>query len=188
MTADAESQDVNRSALRRVYLTLLVLLVLGGAYIRIEGLGDRSLWRDELCTWHVSRMPLLESLAWGPELTKPPLYQFALRVLTRDPHPSEAMLRFPAASCGILAILAGWWLGRLAGGRRVGIVVAAACAFSGLQIYYSQEGRPYSMLLLGCALSTGLWYRLVTDGRCRYFITYVVVAALTLHAHYHIVQ
>jgi hypothetical protein len=43
------------------------------------------------------------------------------------------------------------------------------------------------MFLLGGALSTGLWYRLVTDGRWRYVVAYVAVAVLTLHAHYLVV-
>ncbi|UCC30207.1 MAG: glycosyltransferase family 39 protein [Phycisphaerales bacterium] len=184
MPENTESRDRGILSSPIIYLTVLILIVLLGVYLRFEGLGVRSLWRDELCTWHVSRMGLWESLRWGPELTKPPLYQFALRLLTPDPHPSEFLLRFPAAICGVLTVLAGWWLGRLAGGRWVGLALAGLLTFNGLQIDYSQECRPYSMLVLGSTLSTTLWYRLVVDERRVDFYAYIVTAVLTLHAHY----
>jgi hypothetical protein len=184
MTPEQTSRRADGPSLQKAWIVLILLAVVLGAYLRLEGLGERSLWRDELCTWRVSRMDLAESMRWGPELTKPPLYQLALRVLTRDPHPSEAMLRLPAAACGLLVVVVGWWLGRLGGGRWVGAAMALLCALNGLQIYYSQEARPYSMLLLGCMLTTGLWYHLVIGGRWRFFLAYVVVAVLTLHAHY----
>lgn len=184
MTGGTQVHVASRPSWRRVYVGALVLIVLSGAYLRLEGLGVRSLWRDELCTWQVSRMPLWESLGWGPELTKPPLYQFALRALTREPHPSEAWLRFPAAACGILTVLAAVWLGKLAGSWRIGLALAGLTACNGLQIYYSQEGRPYTMLLLGCAVSTALWYRLIVEPRRWHLYAYVAVTVLTLHAHY----
>jgi hypothetical protein len=129
-------------------------------------------------------MGLWESLSWGPELTKPPLYQFSLRLLTQDPRPSEAQLRFPAALCGLLTILAGWWVGKLAGGWSVGLAVAGLLAFNGLQIEYSQEARPYSMLVVACTLSSVLWYRLVVDVRRVFLYGYIITATLALYAHY----
>ena len=168
----------------RVLLAGFCVVLLIGGFLRFEGAGLRSLWRDELCTWHVSRMPIGESLRWGPELTKPPLYQLALRALTGDPQPSEATLRFPAALCGCLTLVAALWLGWMAGGGQVGLALALLLAFNTLQIKYSQEARPYTMLVLGCALSVPLWYRLVTTGRRRYLLAYVLTATLTLYAHY----
>ena len=167
-----------------VVLAAFFVVLMFGGFLRFEGVGLRSLWRDELSTWHVSRMPILESLRWGPALTKPPLHQFTLRVITSDPHPSEATLRFPAALCGVLALVAAFWLGWLGGGAQVGLALALLLAFNTLQIKYSQEARPYTMLVLGCALCVGLWYLLVTTGRRRYFLAYVVTATLTLYAHY----
>jgi len=152
--------------------------------VRLYGLGERSLWADEFCTWHVSRMPLGESLRWGPELTKPPLYQFILRTITSDPHPPEWVLRLPAAIAGILAIPAAFWLGTLAGGARVGCALAGLLALQPFHIHHSQDARSYSMLVLGCILSTGLWYRLVASRKLVDGVLYVVVATLTFYAHY----
>ncbi len=163
---------------------MLTLIVLAGAVLRFDQLGARSLWLDELSTWHVSRMPLGESLRWGPELTKPPLYQLLLRVLTEDPRPSEARLRFPAAVAGVLVIPAGYWLGATLAGRAAGLALAALLCCQLLHIRYSQEARSYSLLVLGSILATAFWYRLVWARQRAAAVGYAVVAALTVYAHY----
>jgi len=175
--------DGARQAHWRTWLMLGALFVLALG-VRLYGLGSRSLWADEFCTWHVSRMPLGESLRWGPELTKPPLYQLILRAITSDPHPPEWMLRLPAAIAGILAIPAAFWLGTLAGGKRVGCALAGLLAIQSFHIHHSQDARSYSTLVLGCILSTGLWYRLVVSKKSVDWVLYVVASTLTFHAHY----
>ena len=183
-------EPIRRRITPRASIGLVVVLgviALLSAFLRFEGLGARSLWADELSTWHVSRMEVGASLRWGPELTKPPLYQFALRALTRDPRPTEATLRLPAALCGLLAVAAGCWLGRLAGGWPVGLAMALLLAVNALQVEYSREARPYSMLVLACTVSTICWYRLVTDP-CRLRLpAYVTATVLGLYVHYLVV-
>jgi len=168
----------------RLEIVALILVVSLGTQLRFAGLGSRSLWLDEFSTWHVSAMPLAESLRWQPELTKPPLYQLLLRCLTNDPHPSEWELRLPAAVCGTLLIVAAWWLARRSGGWVTGCALAGLVTCHALQIEYSQEARAYSMMALGCTLSVTLWHKLVANPRPRYFWGYVVVTALSFHAHY----
>ena len=167
------------------WIIALVLIVLLGAQLRFAGLGSRSLWLDEFSTWHVSRMELGEGLRWSPELTKPPLYQLTLRALSDDLRPSEWMLRFPAALSGVLVIVAGWWLGKIGGGWVTGLALAGLLACNSAQLDASEQARSYTMLVLGCTLSTTLWYRLVAGASRRgEVIAYVIVTVLTFHAHY----
>ena len=167
-----------------IAIALLVLVLVAGAYLRLTGLGVRSLGHDESSTWHVSRMPLGESLRWQPELTKPPLYQFALRGLTDAARPTEWQLRLPAALSGVLLIAAVWWLVRSDAGALTALALSGLVAFSAVQIEYSQEARPYSMMVLGCTVSMALWYRLVVKPQRRFLLGYVLVTALTFHTHY----
>lgn len=185
-------------ALATEIISLTVILVLA-AYLRFDALGARSLWLDEFSTWHVSRMPLGDSLIWRPELTIPPLYQLLLRVLSADPRPQEWVLRLPAAVAGLGAVAASWWLGRTVAGASAGCALAALMACNPLQIQYSREARPYSLLVLGCVLSTAAWYRLLSGrgdlltresrgpapgahtGR---FVAYVAAAVLACYSHY----
>jgi len=164
--------------------SLLVFTLIVAGYLRFPDLGERSLWLDEFCTWHVSRLPLRDSLAWEPELTIPPLYQLTVRATAHDPRPPEWRLRLPAAACGLLLVGAGWWLGTTFCHWSVGCALAALLACDFLQIEYSREARPYSMLVLGCTLSTLFWYRLVTQRKRRYVLAYVVATVLTIHAHF----
>lgn len=187
-------------ALAAEVITLAAILTLA-AYLRFEALGARSLWLDEFSTWHVSRLPLGQSLTWGPELTIPPLYQFLLRLLSADPQPLEWLLRFPAAVAGLAAVAAAWWLGRTLAGAPAGCALAALMACHPLQIEYSREARPYSLLVLGCVLSTAVWYRLVSawgkspgpgsygspagsERRTGLLIAYVATAVLACYSHY----
>ena len=166
-------------------MPLLVLAVLTVAvYFRADGLGGRSLWADEFCTWRVSRMPAAASLRWGPELTKPPLYQFALRALTDDAHPPEWELRLPAMIAGTLAVAAAGWLVTCHGTKTSALAAITLLALQPLQIAYSQEARPYSLLVLGSIVSVTLWRRLVHRPTMRVGAAYAVVTALSLHAHY----
>ncbi|MEK6674314.1 MAG: glycosyltransferase family 39 protein [Planctomycetota bacterium] len=168
---------------RLTWIALAIILFIA-AFLRLNHLGDRSLWHDEFATWHVSRMPLADSLRWGPELTKPPLYQLLLRVITPDPHPSETMLRLPAAISGLLYVWAVWWMARTFAGTKIALALATILAFQPLHIDYSQEARPYTMLSLGATVATTLWYRIVAKPRLYDIVAYVVTAALTFHAHY----
>ncbi len=181
---DAVPHPQDGKSSRLAWIILLIVIISFGAFVRFEGLAVRSLWADEFCTWHVSRMPLRDSLTWGPELTKPPLYQFCLRAITSASHPSEYMLRFPAVIAGLLAIPAAYWMGRLASGRAVGCYFALLIASNPFLIQYSREARPYSMLLLGATLSCGLWYSLITSPRRWKYPAYILVTVLCFHAHY----
>ncbi len=168
----------------RVAIALLVFILLIGAFLRMYGLGSRSLWADEFCTWHVSRMEFGESLRWAPELTKPPLYQLCLRAISRDPHPPEWLLRLPACIAGVLTIFAAFALGRVTGGLTTGLSAAGLLACNLLQVQYSQEARPYSFLVLGASLSMLWWHHLVRKPTWSGVIMYVVTTALTFHANY----
>ncbi|MGB0715535.1 MAG: glycosyltransferase family 39 protein [Phycisphaerae bacterium] len=169
-----------------VLLACALVLVFAGlaTYLRFKSLGLRSLWHDEFATWHVSRMPLLESLYWQPELTKPPLYQFLLRMLSSDPKPSEWVLRFPAALCGTLLIpLVGWVCLRF---RQLSCAAPAALllACHGLLIEYSQEARPYTLLVLGSLAATLCWYEFTRRATMPWAIGYIATAWLTFYGHY----
>lgn len=184
MQRPAEPLTDRRSDPSWLAYSVLVFILIVAGYLRFTDLGERSLWLDEFCTWHVSRLPLGESLQWEPELTIPPLYQLTLRATTHEPRPPEWRLRLPAAVCGLLLIGAGWWLGTVVCHWSVGCALAALLACDFLQIEYSREARPYSMLVLGGTLSTLFWYRLVTQPKRRYVLAYVVATVLTIHAHF----
>ncbi len=171
---------------RRAAAYGLLAVVAIGAMLRVDGLGERSLWLDEFATWHASRLPLGESLAWPAERSVAPLYQLSLRAITSDPRPAEWLLRLPAAIAGCAGLAAAAWLGWTVGGPALGLMFAAALALQPLQIDYSREARGYSVLVLAGLTATTLWLRLLAAQRVRLadWLGYAAAATLGVCAHY----
>lgn len=146
---------------RRILLAL-ALVVAAGALLRGHDLGGPSLWHDELASWVAATRPaaLLGVLeVSGSEDMHPPGYYLLLRAHTRWFGDSEAALRFPSAIAGTLAIVALYVLGASLYGPREGAIAAVLCAFLPFPVFYSQEARCYSLLLLGAIVTVWLLVR-----------------------------
>ena len=153
------------------------------AFVRIIYLGDRSLWLDELSTWHVSRMPLIESLTWPAEYG-PPLYALCVRVCGGGTHPPEWLLRLPAALAGVLTVFGVWRLMRLAGAGSVTVTVALLLSATHvLLIDYSREARPYSFLVLFLTLAMCAALRLARERTAAAAWEWLAWAGLALYSH-----
>jgi 4-amino-4-deoxy-L-arabinose transferase-like glycosyltransferase len=177
---------------RALVLGLLLLVSLAGAALRFHGLDAQSMWNDELSSWTQSRKATLgEVIEKGVRpTTYPPAYQVLLYYVERWIGESETALRLPSAVVGVAAILAIHALGAQLYSRREGLVAATLLAFSYQPLYYSQEARAYSFLLLGSILSSLFWFRVLRrleagetpSGGDR--AGYVASAIATIYLHY----
>jgi 4-amino-4-deoxy-L-arabinose transferase-like glycosyltransferase len=171
---------------------LLVLVVLAGAALRFYGLDAQSLWNDELSSWEQSHQPTLaEVIEKGVRpTTYPPAYQVLVYYVERWVGDSEKALRFPSAVAGVLAIFAVFFLGKQLYSQREGLIAAALVAFSYQPIYYSQEARVYSFLLLFSILSSHFWFRIAGRLEARLApdlpsqVGYVACAIVAIYLHY----
>ncbi len=177
---------------RALTLGLLLLVAAVGAALRLHGLAAQSLWNDELSSFWQSHQPTLgEVIEKGVRSTTyPPAYQILLYYVERWIGESEAALRLPSAIAGVLAILAIYRLGAELYSRREGLIAATLLAFSYQPLYYSQEARAYSFLLLGSILSSQFWFRIVrrleageTPSACDR-AAYVASAVAVIYLHY----
>jgi hypothetical protein len=107
---------VSRERLIRSGLLFVILAV--GAWLRFDGLGNKSLWLDESLSWRLSTFPVPELIArTGSKGTvHPPCYFVVLRGWSWLIGDSEVSLRSLAALCGVATIAAMYWTIR-AGGR-----------------------------------------------------------------------
>ena len=120
---------------------LLLGVVVLGAALRAWRLGAQPLWADEGFSWVWAHLP--QSAIWGdaaPFETHPPLF-YSLQRLWLTFGDSEAAMRSLPALFGILTVPLVFWLGRLVGGTRVGLVAALLAATSPPLVAYSQEAR-----------------------------------------------
>jgi uncharacterized membrane protein len=98
------------------------------------------------------------------------------------------MLRLPSAIAGVLSLGAIYLLGRRLYGPREGLLSAAIMAVGATAIYYSQEARPYALVMLFAILSTYVWMNLARRrdlGLDLETASYVVLAIIGLYLHYY---
>jgi 4-amino-4-deoxy-L-arabinose transferase-like glycosyltransferase len=165
--------------------TLLALGVLViAAVLRFHGLGAASLWYDEALTLDIAAGPLGE-LPGDVRAREqiPPLYHVLMHVWVDQFGESEFAARFPSAIFGIAAVAAAIALGRALFGPREGLAAGALLALAGFQVYYAQECRPYSLLVLMSLLSCVAFVRLQRAGGWNGRICYVLVTAALLWTH-----
>jgi hypothetical protein len=174
----------------RTRLALAGIVALGAA-LRLYGLDRQSMWNDEL--------GMITDIAWptmrdvfmlGPEPSLIPGYWMIMYVWTHAFGTSEAAMRLPSALFGIATIPAMFALGRRWYGRCEGLIAAAITAVAWMPLYYSQEARPYALLLLGAVLSTAWLTDIVVPLRAgtapprRALFLYGAATIGTVYSHY----
>ena len=171
---------------RRRFDAVLGLVIALGAAVRFVGIGAQSLWYDEVSTRVIVTTPIahLFNEVRIREGT-PPLYYALAAVWTRVVGTDDAKLRSFSAIVGTLAIPVVYAVVRELGlTRRAARIAASLVAVNPFLVWYSQEARAYSLLVLCAALTMLAFARAWTLGRtidCWYF---GAAAALALAVHY----
>lgn len=147
------------------------------AVLRLYHLGSQSLWIDEVFTWLsacVGQRIALRDLLFD---LHGPLYTVILHLWTDAAGDSEWAMRLPSAVFGIATVPAmGWLAGRWLG-REAVVPAAWLTAGSPFLVWYSQEVRNYSLLMLMAVLASGALAGLVRAPRVRGAFGYAAAAA-----------
>ncbi len=192
-------------------LLILLALILLGYGLRAHNLDAFSFWTDEGLTPERSGYPVAQILrneiiiqGFVTRDTHPPLYYLIIHATRQLFGDSDFAFRYPSVLFGVLLVPLLGRLGRRMGGRAVGLAVAALAAVNPLQVYYSQEARMYTLLvLLVTGMSYILWEQIrhtkyeIRNGhassvsRISYLVSpavglvlYSLLAAAALYTHY----
>lgn len=148
------------------YLIVLILTVVGMA-VRLHKRESHPLWWDEFSSTWISESPLsviFTTLA-NPQAPSgdvtPPLYFLLNHFWIGLLGPTESSQRFLTALFGTLAIPLTYLLASQLLNRRIGVLSALLTTLSPLHLYYSQQVRAYSLLLL-LTISLMIAYRKLT--------------------------
>ncbi|MEW5991774.1 MAG: glycosyltransferase family 39 protein [Chloroflexota bacterium] len=161
------------------------IVVAIAAALRINDLGFRSLWLDEVATAQVVRLrdlaAVVDYVTRDPSAT-PGMYvlTWSLRWLGND----ELAIRLPYALAGLLTVVALFALARRLYGTATGLVAAALFAILPFAIFYSQEARSYALLMLLGALLMLAAYRAVTRGHALDWVVLAAIGTLNLYVAY----
>lgn len=135
-----------------------VALFLSALGLRVLSLDYSSLWQDEVTQIGCTTRPISSIWQCSPD-NKPPLDYYIQSLFVGD-DPSDFRVRIHAAIIGSLLVVVMAWWGWLVGGFRLAAIVAGLCVSLPLLVRVSQEGRPYSLMLLAEALFFVAFWRL----------------------------
>jgi 4-amino-4-deoxy-L-arabinose transferase-like glycosyltransferase len=146
--AGAREEAVGRTGA----LAALTLLALA---LRVTHLG-RSLFTDETYSLALAQRGFGHMLGlFGYEANGMP-YPIVLWPLIRIFGTGEIVLRVPAVLAGTASVPALWWAARRLGYRdAVALGAAALLAVNPMAVWYSQEARPYALVVLAACLAFG---------------------------------
>ncbi len=161
-------------------------LTVGAAVLRFATLGVQSYHHDEVVTAsRILRGSFGHAMdAVGFSESAPPLYYALAWVWTQASGTGDWGLRSLSALAGVAVVPVGYLLGAELRGRRVGLWAAALIAVNPMLLWYSQEARCYSLLVLLSALALLFCVRAWRDGRRRDVLLFGLFSGLALATHY----
>lgn len=169
----------------RSFGLVLVLVLAAAATLRLHDLGD-GLWYDEIDTLvHYVRVPLNHIVSTFDNKNQHVLYSVLAHWSTGLFGDSAWALRLPAALFGIASVGAVAWFGALVTSRVEALAAAALLAFSYQHVWFSQNARGYTGLMLATLIASGLLVKMAAGTRWRLglAIAYAITMALALYIH-----
>lgn len=172
-----------RTSTREIVLVgAVVLLGLGLRLYRI----DTELWFDEIIL-RIRYIPLeiRQLVSTYDSQNHQPLYSITSRLAFMAAGGSDWSVRLPAVFMGVGSLWAMWWFGRQVTSAAEAMLSAALLAVSYHHVWFSQNARGYTAMLLFALLGSGLFIRLCNgDGNSRRLAWgYAVLMALATYTH-----
>ena len=134
----------------------LGIILLAALALRLEGIQTESAWWDEVVSLQHLDAPGVVAFVQQVRVNDPPMVPlyFVLQYTWAQMFGAGLVtIRMLSVLLGLASLVLVHLLGRRMFGRVAGLVAAALMAFSLPHIYYSQEVRPYALVLALVALS-----------------------------------
>ncbi|MEW5804365.1 MAG: glycosyltransferase family 39 protein [bacterium] len=176
---------------KRTLLFLFIIILLGGT-LRFAKLDYQSLWNDELSSLSRTRASsLVEVIKESRSDVHPPFYYCLLYLWQNTFGNSPFSIRFLSAIFGALSIVAIFFLGRQLYSEQEALISALILSLSFYGIYYSQEARSYSLLLL-LSMCSYLFFIKIQPQQSRAnesnlitsYVCYILFTTLLIYTHY----
>ena len=170
--------------MRATWILVLALTVLGAA-LRLATLDTQSFWLDELVTVSLLDQGFGEMLDGIRETEATPYLYYVLAWPWAHAFGlGEVGLRSLSALVGTLAVPVSYAAGAALGSRRAGVVAAALVAVHPFLVWYAQEARAYSFLVLLGACTVLFLGRALRAPRRADLALWAVASSLAIATHY----
>jgi len=165
---------------------LLSIIVLA-ALLRFYHIDFQSVWLDELHTMNeadpaATFTGVYSNIQQGEQM--PPLYFYMVHYLFKIFGYKTIVARLLSAVLGCISIYAIYLLGKALFSQRAGYVAAILLSVNYFGLFYSQEARPYAMLML---FSIAAFYRLVLfikNPTLKNAVFHGIFSAMMIYGHF----
>ena len=172
---------------KRIFFIFLCIFGIG-IFLRLYHLGFNSLWLDEAFVFKYAQLSLsdiwIKIVIPGVEFN-PPFYYWIIHLILPFGK-SEWLLRLPAALAGIFTIPVFYFIGKQVNGPKLGLALASLLSFSPYHIYYSQEARTYTLMLLFFSLALLFYLKTIKNNNLKNWLLFSFFSALALWSHYYV--
>jgi mannosyltransferase len=153
------------------------------AILRVYGLGS-GLWYDEIVTLVESaRRPVIEILTYFPDVNVHPFYSLLAHASLEAFGESAWALRVPACIFGVASVWMTYVLGARLVSRAEAWAGAAVLTVSYQHVWFSQDGRGYTMMGFFALVSTYFLLRAGESRRVADYAFYVLACAAGVYTH-----
>lgn len=170
-------------SVNRYHVLALFGIMILGLGLRLFMLGSESYWRDEIIMLNV--VLDLKSLPEAFQLNRPPVYPALFYLWVNLFGTSEAAARLFSVVLGGLSIPLMYLLGRRLFTPQVGLIAAFLLTISEYQIYYSQEIRYYSLMLVMSLVMILFYIRALRTGKSWDYLAFALFSILLYFTHFH---
>jgi mannosyltransferase len=161
-------------------LGLMVVIMIALAF-RMYRLSAQSLWLDEAWTVSAANRSLPEILLYYSNI--PPLHQVIVRLFIAILGTSEFSVRLPSVLAGVLSVVLVYAITTRLFNKSIGLVAGLILAISPFHVWYSQDARPYALLVVLSLASVWFFLRLRDRPNFIGFTGYVVTTTLAMYTH-----
>lgn len=160
-----------------------------GFALRLYNLAHQSLWYDELLQLDIAQgnppgqggidsiFPRLRGHAAVP-------LDYLIAYFWIQLGHSEGWVRLPAVIFGTLALPIAFQMGQKLLGQFDGLLLMSLLALSPFHLRYSQEARPYALVVVGACLTIYAYWQLGQTSRRRYILLLQVGVFILVLAHF----
>jgi 4-amino-4-deoxy-L-arabinose transferase-like glycosyltransferase len=167
-------------------LGLLAATLVLGLGLRLVDLGA-GLWHDEIATLvEFGRLPLREIVATYTAQNQHVLYSVLTSLTFGAAGESAWALRLPSALMGAASLGAVFWFGSIVTSRSEALLATLLLAVSYHHVWFSQNARGYTGMMLFALIATGLLVRMLTGDARRVWpvvVAYAIAMALAVWIH-----
>jgi hypothetical protein len=182
----AGERRIAQSLMRDPAIAAVAGLTVLATVLRFVGLGHQGYWFDEGNTALLVHFSPGKMLGLIPQTeSTPPLYYCVAWVWARVFGYGETGLRSLSALAGVTTVPVAYGAAAKLISRRAGLIAAALTACNPYLIWYSQEARSYSLLVLLTAVSLLAFAYAVARPTPRVLAAWVIASALALATHYY---